>query len=555
MKRTNWKKALLCIVLCLSLVLSFTGCGKTENVTSDTQATTDAVYGDASKCTLCPVKEYCCFCYQYGDCVCDEVEESEENSKVTDSKDETANDSSKGNNSKGNNSKVNSSRGDNSKVNSSKVDSSKDNSSKDNESNSDTQGKFDPKTLKGKTITIMRNWEPYTSGNNTAHDNWNKRVKELEDKYDIDIVEKKWSATIEQEILAGVKPAGQLYQVNADWATDYARQGYITDLNDAMEKTGIDMKSDIYDAFGVQLSNYNNKQYAIGVEEGKMLSVVVYNKNLTSQFADIEKLMDENKWTWDAMTDIAKKVKAKYPDKWGISVTQKFGVYGMVASNGSHMVSIGEDGTLGSNLKDKNVREALDQIYNWIHVDKVATVPESGASWDYMLKELMKGNIAFAFHDSYCYSVLKEGMNGDEYGIAYLPMGPSVDQYYACRETNWPYVIPTTYADQADELLFIVDALYQFHPGYDKDRQFSDLYVRSFTNSATYNRVKKMYRILKPAAIVELGLGSDKDYSTAMSSLFEGKTTVGAFIDTYHSKFDTYMKDTYKNLKFTGKIN
>ena len=128
MKKTNWKKALLCIVLCLSLVLSFTGCGKTENVTSDTH-TTDAVYGDASKCTLCPVKEYCCFCYQYGDCVCDEVEESEENSKVTDSKDESANDSSNDNSSKDNSSKDNSS----------KDDSSKDDSSKDNESNSDTQ--------------------------------------------------------------------------------------------------------------------------------------------------------------------------------------------------------------------------------------------------------------------------------------------------------------------------------------------------------------------------------------------------------------------------------
>ena len=545
MNKTNWKKALLCIVLCLSLVLSFAGCGKTKNDTSDTQATTDAVYGDASKCTLCPVKEYCCFCYQYGDCVCDEVEEREENSKDNDSKDNSANDTSKGESSKGN-----SSKGESSKGNSSKGDSSKDNAS-----NSGTKGKFDPKTLKGKTITIMRNWDPYTSGNNTAHDNWIKRVKELEDKYDIDIVEKKWSATIDQEILAGVKPAGQLYQVNANWATDYARKGYITDLNDAMKKTGIDMKADIYDTFGVQLSNYNNKQYAIAVEEGKMMSLVAYNKNLTSQFADIEKLIDSKKWTWEAMTDIAKKVKAKYPDKWGISITQTFGVYGMVASNGSHLVSIGKDGTLGSNLKDKKVREALDQIYNWIHVDKVATVPESGASWDYMLKELMKGNVAFALHDSYCFSVLKEGMNGDDYGIAYLPMGPSADQYYACKETNWPYVIPVTYADQADELLFIVDALYQFHPGYDKDRQFNDLYVRSFTNSVTYNRVKKMYRNLKPAAIVEVGLGSDKDYSTATRSLFEGKTTVGAFIDTYHTKFDTYMKDTYKNLKFTGKIS
>lgn len=147
------------------------------------------------------------------------------------------------------------------------------------------------------------------------------------------------------------------------------------------------------------------------------------------------------------------------------------GVYGMVGSNGSQLVSVAKDGTLGSNLNDKKVRQALEQMYNWIHVDKVATVNTTTTAWDYMLKELIKGNIAFTFNEEACYDVLKAGMNGDDYGIAYMPMGPSANQYYAIMETSWPYVMPKAYADQADDLLFVVDALYQLQPGYTKDTQ------------------------------------------------------------------------------------
>ena len=40
-----------------------------------------------------------------------------------------------------------------------------------------------------------------------------------------------------------------------------------------------------------------------------------------------------------------------------------------------------------------------------------------------------------------------------------------------------------------------------------------------------------------------------------MTQLFQAKTTVGALIDARQKEFDTYMKDTWKNLKFTGKIS
>jgi len=63
----------------------------------------------------------------------------------------------------------------------------------------------------GKKITIMREWDPYPNGKNAAWDNFNSWVAKCEKHYNVDIVEKKWKATLETEMLAGVKPEGHVY--------------------------------------------------------------------------------------------------------------------------------------------------------------------------------------------------------------------------------------------------------------------------------------------------------------------------------------------------------
>lgn len=496
----TYLKTIVCVILSFTLILTLIGCSSGNQTASET-----GEYGNPAECTMCPDKDHCCFCYQYNDCVCNE------------------------NSGTGNDSSTPSGSGDSSEV-----------------LNSD----YDPANLKGKTIIIMRSWDPYVSGNNTAHDNWIKRVAEIEKKYGCDIVEKKWSSTLESEVLAGVKPSGQLYQVQGDIVANLVRAGYIASLDSAMKTTGINMTSEIYCDLSVQLCNYNGKQYAIGVEEGKMMSQVIYNKNLVSQFADIEKLMDEGKWTWSAMTDIATKVKQKYPDKWGIGLDKHLSVYGLVASNGSQLVKVGSDGTLSSNFNNAKVREALNQLNSWVNVDRIATT----GSWDDMLTELTKGNVAFTFNEDYAYDVLKSRMNADEYGIAYLPMGPSANQYYALKEASWPYVIPKAYEDQAADLLFVVNELYRLQDGYSKDDQFRDLYVRKFAEKTAYNRVKNMHRTLACAPIIEIELGDNSSFSNAIAQLYANKITVGQLIDSYHSEFDMHMKDNWKNIKFTGKF-
>ena len=531
-------KVLLCILLCFSLSISLLGCGEYFDIDGIISAVNEGIdFSEAEPylCTLCPDKENCCSCYRRHKCVCNTRPGG--NNSVTNNAQQSSNNSSSSYdynsyNSYSNNNSI-------------------------NYGGTTVVEKYDPvKSLAGRTIVIMRSWEPYESGKNTAHDNWIKRVAELEKKYNCNIVERKWSVTLDQEAMAGVRPSGHLYQVNGDWVANYAKSYFIAPWDDAMKATGIDMTSDVYFKNSVQLNNYNGKQWAIGVEEGKMMSTLVYNKKLTSAVgADIEKLMDEGKWTWSAMTDIAKKVKAKYPNKWGIGLDAHLAVYGMVASNGSKLVSVASEGTIGSNLKDKRVVEALTQMYNWINVDKVATLKPRNAAYDYQLNELMKNNIAFTFNEAYCFDLLNEGMNGNDYGIAYLPMGPSVNQYYVCMESSWPFVMPRTYADQGADLLFIVDALYQFPAGYSsKDQVFEDLYIRRFSNANTYNRVKKMHREIKSAPIIEIELGESYNWLNGMYNLFENKTTVASYVQSYHEYYDRYMRTNWNDIKFTGKL-
>ena len=75
----------------------------------------------------------------------------------------------------------------------------------------------------GKTITILREWGGYPRGQQTVWDNWNDNVARVKKEFNVNIVEKKWSVDLAQEVLSGVKPEGQLYQVSTSAVYNYAK--------------------------------------------------------------------------------------------------------------------------------------------------------------------------------------------------------------------------------------------------------------------------------------------------------------------------------------------
>ncbi len=413
----------------------------------------------------------------------------------------------------------------------------------------------------GKTITILREWGAYPRGQQTVWDNWNDNVARVKKEFNVNIVEKKWSVDLAQEVLSGVKPEGQLYQVPTSAVYNYAKNGYIADFNSAMEKTGIKMNSQIFNKFNVQLNNINGKQYTAGYGFARVPSVVIFNKTLTEKAGyNIYDLISKKQWTWDKMTEIAK--KCTVTNSSGETTQYGLGLGGdavsaLAVSNNSHVAFPDSNGNFTVQFSSEGTRAALQQIYNWIHVDKVAENNWGKKDWTQLGTDFSNKKIAMLFGGhadiSAAYTNLK-----DEWGIAYLPMGPNANNYVSLLIDEYSYVVPAAYSNMTSELLLLLDELYQYPKGYTYDDQFRDEWIRYFKSKEAYNMFKTLHdgsvkQVWDASFKVDMG-NSKTSYMAALGNLFEGNVTVGAFVDTYQKTFQTNLNDNMKNIKYTGSL-
>ncbi len=417
--------------------------------------------------------------------------------------------------------------------------------------------------FKGKTITIMREWEPYPNGRNAAWDNFNSHLAKTEKRFNVKINEKKWKATLANEMSAGVKPEGHLYLVGATGGGnvyDMATKGYLADLNTAMKKTGITMKEDIYSEFNSGINHLNGKQWAIGIGFSRISSAVVYNKDILKAAGykgstSVQSYVDSGKWNWKKLTEMAKKVTKKNNSgqvtTWGIGINSE-GIYGMIASNGGKVVSTNSKGKFVSTMNKENVKEALKQVYDWYNTDKIASA-FSGGQWTSMSSAFTQKKLAFMFGGHAEASAPSSTMGKDEYGIAYLPKGPRASKYTALMTYEYCYVIPAAYKSMATELLLLADELHQWPAGVDtRDNEFRDEWSRYFLANDQYQMWRNMHfsskvnRTWEPATVI--GAGVD------FSKLISGTQTVGTWVDTNHKAVNQRTADITKKYTYTGKL-
>ncbi len=419
----------------------------------------------------------------------------------------------------------------------------------------------------GATVTLMREWEPYPNGKNAAWDNFNAHLAKTEKKFNVKIEEKKWKATLANEMLSGVKPEGNLYLVGATGGGniyDMATKGYLADLNDAMTKTGITMEEDIYSEFNTGVGNLNGKQWTIGVGFSRISAAVVYNKKLLAEVGykktvssdtSVQGYIDSNKWTWDTMTEMAKKVTKRNASgevtQWGIGIGS-IGINGMIVSNGGHVVYPNSKGKFTSTLNTENVKEALQQVYDWYHVDKVASA-FSGGQWTSMGTAFTEKKVAFVFGGHNEASTPSSKMQADDYGIAYLPMGPRAKKYTALMTYEYCYVVPAAYQNMTTELLLLADELHQWPvEGYTRDDEFRDEWTRYFLASDQYTMWRNMHfsdavqRTWEPAAIINSGAD--------FSSIISGEQTPAVWVDSNHSTVSQRAADISSKYTYTGNL-
>ena len=123
---------------------------------------------------------------------------------------------------------------------------------------------------------------------------------------------------------------------------------------------------------------YKEKQY--GLVSNTWPEGLVYNRTLVQKagFEDPQKLYIDDKWTWEKFREICKGVAvpdANGDGKFGITLgtdcTNVGGMLDFAFTNDSDIVKT-ENGKVMQAFDSTNTMEALQFIYNLIHVDKVA---------------------------------------------------------------------------------------------------------------------------------------------------------------------------------------
>jgi len=447
------------------------------------------------------------------------------------------------------------------KETSSKTPSKQNTSTNKNEGNTDAMK--EALDFKGKSITIMREWSPYKSGRNAAHDNFNNWVNKTEKRFNVKIVEKKWKATLASEMLSGVKPEGHLYLIGYNGGgnvIDLANKGYLAYMDDAMKKTGITMKEDIYNEVNVQHGNINGKQWTIGIGFARINSTILYNKKLTKDAGyDIAKLINDKKWTWKMMTEVGKKTTKRNTSgevtQWGIGGSGNM-IKALILSNGGHMLYPDKNGKFQSTLNTENVKEAVQLAYDWFNVDKCATIMTNGQWTD--------GNKAFAakkyvmfFSGHAGVTAAYSTLTGEDYGVAYLPMGPRMKKYVAYLVREYSYVVPAAYQDMTTELLLLADELHQWPvAGYTRDDEFRDEWTRYFHTSEQYKMwwnhhySDDVVRVWDGVDLVQFNSGTVLSYE----AILKGSKTAAVWVDNNHNAYSVLVKDNAKKITYTGTL-
>jgi uncharacterized lipoprotein YehR (DUF1307 family) len=421
----------------------------------------------------------------------------------------------------------------------------------------------------GEKVTIVYEWKPATEkGVSASTDRWIDRIAEMEQKYNVDIVEKQGAANtdyngnIVTSIMSG-SPVGNIISLSGSSNYSGIRSGAFSSLNGAMEETGIDFSDSIYNQQVRKYFNVNGKQYCFGYGTGDLAALFVYNKRIFEEMKleDPIELMNAGGWTWGKVTELAKKATIRNNDgtvkQYGLAITDCLGMAEtLVLTNGGSMGFVDGNGSPVITMDSSAVRSAFEQLYQWGSVDKVALGNWGNLNWDAIDKEFAKGNIAMisggAATMNICY---QQGMQ-DEIGVVYPPKGPNASGYVTRMGIGYSYVIPVTYTNQAAKYLLLMDELYQPHEGVSYDTEFRDYWITRFSDSTSYNLYKKMYQDTNNQvidAITLYGIAWDEPaLGTVMGNLFNGSITAGGVIDTYQDTYQNMLNDKFNGFKITG---
>ncbi len=200
-----------------------------------------------------------------------------------------------------------------------------------------------------------------------------------------------------------------------------------------------------------------------------------FNKRvLTEAGIDPESIYDmqaSGTWTWQAWTDMMKKVQRDINndgvvDVYGMDANYGIPVMQAVYSNYSEFVGLDADGKYVYKFEEPATVEALEWIAG-VFKDYGLVRPQD-TQWDYYREAFLKGDVAFCPDEAYMGTLGQTFEDSiDEIGFVMFPKGPQADDYINCW-TNNVLVIPACYdADRAWKIAFAWDIYSAPVPGFE----------------------------------------------------------------------------------------
>ena len=418
----------------------------------------------------------------------------------------------------------------------------------------------------GQTITIIYEYQPSSEyGIDASRDRELDRIKELNQKYNVNIVMKKGASNYNESIISSIsagKPVGNIIRINGNRNYDFIKAGLCADLNDAMTNTGIDMSAAHYDQRTNKYYNVNNKQYVMSYiipQETLVQDMWYYNKDVLTELGYdvnyINDLYEQGKWTWKQVSELARKATKTTANgtvsRYGIGFRTHYkAVTSMVLNNGGSIGSVDSNGNPKVNLSEQKVRTAFQQAYQWGSVDKVLSTAEATVSDG----QFAKGEIfMYCTTASAAKGFYSQGVN---YGVIYPPVGPDSTKSQVMVQVGGSFIIPVTYQKDADKYLMLMDELYGPYDDASREDIFKADYIHLFGDEDSWNAVKNA------TFNTEMHVNDDftafnlewtsPAFSTVCQNLVKGGITAGRLAETYNDQYQALLDELFKGYALTG---
>ncbi len=289
--------------------------------------------------------------------------------------------------------------------------------------------------LKGEPIVISTFGSNVPTEDTEEGEQKLKKAEELGKKYNTEI---KWDVLpwaepgneLVKSHLAG-EPSADMYLLEYFQFFSMVREGYLLPTDDLFDfndsKWSPLLKNHIVGA-------YDGKQYGIDSEPGAATGIY-YNRAILERegLTDPQELVKQDKWTWDAFLDIAKKTTKDLDgdgkvDQWGLVGHAPIFARQLIYTNDGAIIKE-QDGKIVSGLEDENTMEALQFVYDLWNSHKVA-MPNANATFDdYNESQTVFNGGKAAMVSGEIWEGKERKDMEDEYGFVWYPKGPKAKDY------------------------------------------------------------------------------------------------------------------------------